>query len=105
MSDTQTPGERFERLFTLWVDNDEGLHCYAMEAAARHMEEHGSADDAAYTLGEQLKDWCEELVGLEDMTAGIGMDFLGAAMSYIDWRAVGLRYAEICAEIESHDAG
>ena len=82
----------------LWMDNEEGSYDYWREVAqevSNDLEEPTNSmtkmDEAIYLLADRLKDHHEQVkdeILVEDMTASVWADLLGAALSEVNWREI-----------------
>jgi hypothetical protein len=96
-------------LVALWFDNDQGTQEYCVEMAqdcAGNRKPNPFAADgytsASYTLGERLKDYAEEICGLED-ASGLAADLIGAALAEVNWREIAEHYLADLPESDESD--
>lgn len=113
----QTPEQQFSHHVRLVLDNDHGLYDWRCELVREHLARYspGRTEDglreARYYLSDALRDWCEELCGLDavGLTYGdrsgeplplsdLARELLGLALAHVDWYAMARDY--IAEELE-----
>lgn len=105
----QTAEQRLTHHVALILDNDEPLYLHQREltSAAIHRAEHHFAaieeprrsNVSASVLADDLKDWCEELCGLEDdALPALTRELVQTALHHVDWIALAKDFLERLAE-------
>ncbi len=78
----------------------------AFEQACDHCNGTGFLKRRPHQLGDRLKDFCEELVGLEwegDVGSGLAREVLSTALAWVDWTGLAEAYIEEERDAERDD--
>ena len=63
-----------------------------------HCERHGERQRYPHQLGDRLKDFCEELAGLDinenDLLSNLAREVLSTALAWVDWTGLAETYIE-----------
>lgn len=97
-------------LVNLWLTNDQGsqemVQEWAQECVQDAIDKDCDSDsiknDAAYELGERIKDWHDEMQAETVGTSGVFTDLLNAALGSVNWYEIGQHFVD---EIDIYSAG
>lgn len=87
-------------LANLWIAEGVLGDPMGVQEQARYFAENGE-DAAPIRMGDWLKEQTEEMMDEADLrTGGLAADLLGAALSRVDWYAIGKNYTDEAIENE-----
>lgn len=90
-------------LTALWIDNEEGTYHQRQEMAEEAVKEADNDKAAAlYPFSKALRSWVEEEM-IPDLGASLASDFLGAALSEVNFEEIAENWLEE-VEIEEDES-